>query len=1018
MGYAFFSTLVLYWLTAGGHAEKDCEDSDCSGHFAQFLQLRSETSVNHPWPHARGAFQSGFTPEAGSGFQPSWSYSDPKGKYHDVFAGGPVIDREENLYQMTAKGLFAFNSRGERLWHYATPGESTNEPCLSGELLLGSTRTGNAFAVDRLTGKELWVSSVADSAGSECGYPNAYDGVFVMGAVHNYEFGADDGNRRIYALNVSDGKKLWDYEPDRPVWNFTPLFPGDGTVVFMDFAGGVYRLKLTTGEEIWRNLPADSRESYTDGGAGLGENMVYTCSNYLNGTGRQNSSGIIRAFHLHDGREVWSQITMPCNSYPAIGHISGFDGESVVVTPGAFMGVSENRGSVIAFDALTGEEHWRLEVEAMDGWGAGEMEGLEIRRAEGVQPWCGPAQWSAPMVFSCGMVAVGRSDGKQYGILGPNASWTGPRTPGMTVAGMPYGRVAQATPMGSAFLHGALAAAPKMLAVSTYALPRAKVRGAFCFLINLACKAPVSMLQSPVPVDRFALDVYPATSELSLAMCNVICAVPSNMVTRSPRSPGFHVDTPTPFVSCCRVCFIRYVQHPGKPLQPSDRQLAMMPILQDARRPSTLAAICIHFSRLRPSEHKPTEKFLQRILWRADRLIYDLAGRELLSLLEVFALRGLREHDPRRPDLFIEAVPRLQKEVWDFGLSDVRRIAALYKQLNLRHEGLFEALGQRLEELLEETRTSVQKQNTQLTRQKRAPAGTAASAAVMTFLGACGRLNIVPLQAQNLLEVVGPTARAKKDLPRLAALAQLAAKFGCADTGEANRILLFVSAAFEEAVPDLPTRKGYASQAVYGQLLLALIFDESRCEIRDRTLVASVQAVFATFGSALDSLDERLARQLQVVDLACRVERPGVLEILETKGLTPFLEGVKSLEEIPSVLPKCSSQQHLQVSGVLQELGVKHRMEEKLQPYIADVRLTRRQRLIEIDGPLHFVGGSKRYDMKTSLKHRLLTKQGWDVHHIAWNDWPVQHHSRLNYVARLLRSSAPGGRRDEFVADG
>lgn len=24
----------------------------------------------------------------------------------------PVIDREENLYQMTAKGLFAFNSRG------------------------------------------------------------------------------------------------------------------------------------------------------------------------------------------------------------------------------------------------------------------------------------------------------------------------------------------------------------------------------------------------------------------------------------------------------------------------------------------------------------------------------------------------------------------------------------------------------------------------------------------------------------------------------------------------------------------------------------------------------------------------------------------------------------------------------------------------------------------------------------------------------------------------------------------
>eukprot|EP00913_Durusdinium_trenchii_P030821 g28866.t1 len=117
---------------------------------------------------------------------------------------------------------------------------------------------------------------------------------------------------------------------------------------------------------------------------------------------------------------------MPCNSYPAIGHISGFDGESVVVTPGAFMGVSENRGSVIAFDALTGEEHWR-----------------------GLVP-------EIPMFTS---------KWRKVSNRGPNASWTGPRTPGMTV--WYNGLLGQATPMGSAFLHGALAAAPKMLAVST-----------------------------------------------------------------------------------------------------------------------------------------------------------------------------------------------------------------------------------------------------------------------------------------------------------------------------------------------------------------------------------------------------------------------------------------------------------------------------------------------------------------------------------------------------------------------
>merc|ERR1712118_593191 len=88
-------------------------------------------------------------------------------------------------------------------------------------------------------------------------------------------------------------------------------------------------------------------------------------------------------------------------------------------------------------------------------------------------------------------------------------------------------------------------------------------------------------------------------------------------------------------------------------------------------------------------------------------------------------------------------------------------------------------------------------------------------------------------------------------------------------------------------------------------------------------------------------------------------------------------------------------------------MGVRHSLEEKLLPYIADVRVRGRQQLIEIDGPLHFVGGTNRYDLKSMLKHRLLTKQGWQVHHIAWHDWPASFHSRWNYLNRLLRSRAP-----------
>ncbi|CAJ1441537.1 unnamed protein product [Effrenium voratum] len=441
--------------------------------------------------------------------------------------------------------------------------------------------------------------------------------------------------------------------------------------------------------------------------------------------------------------------------------------------------------------------------------------------------------------------------------------------------------------------------------------------------------------------------------------------------------------------------------------------------------PATMAAILIAASRVFPAGHECTEKLLRKVLWRVQHFISCLNVRELLSMLEVFAFRGIREHDPRRTDLFLAAIPQLQAQAAVLSLSEVRRAAALYKQLNIRNEPLFHALGQRLDELLE---ASLQRRRHDVDKLK-SRAGPE-EAAVMTFLGACGRLNILPPKAHQLLNVVGPSARARKDLPRLAALAQLAAKFGLGDAGEANQILIVVSAAFERAVPDAPMSKGYASQAVYGQLLMALVFDETECQMRDRALVASIHAVFADFGSAIAALDERLARQLQVAELACRVERPGVMQHLQLKGLTAFLEGVKQLDDASQPLPKCSSQQHLQVSGALRELGVKHSTEEKLQPYVADVRLARQQRLIEIDGPLHFVSNSTRYDMKSSLKHRLLTKQGWDVHHIAWNvwfsarpwtiphvslkDWPTHHHTRLTYVARLLRSPPPGKQLMEY----
>ena len=93
---------VIYLYLGLGLAET-CESGECEP-WANFLQVALEAKVaEHPWPHARGKTtqRSGFTPEIWSTHHLAWNWTHPEGQYHLMFAGGPVIDSENNIYQMT-----------------------------------------------------------------------------------------------------------------------------------------------------------------------------------------------------------------------------------------------------------------------------------------------------------------------------------------------------------------------------------------------------------------------------------------------------------------------------------------------------------------------------------------------------------------------------------------------------------------------------------------------------------------------------------------------------------------------------------------------------------------------------------------------------------------------------------------------------------------------------------------------------------------------------------------------------
>jgi len=424
--------------------------------------VQTADGAPHHWPHVRGNVGSyGTTPLVGpvdlnASF--AWSFHHPDGRYHSVMLGGAVIDREKNIYVSTDSGIFKLSPQGHALWHYDKNVPYSTVPSLMGDALYGSSGSGWYFALDLATGSELWNQKLTTAVSGDTSYVEAHNGVVVAGA--RGELLPECGNWALIGINATTGDKLWEYTAlDERVWNVMAVFPDDDTAIFMDLTGGVYRVGLHNGSEIWAaRMNSSQHASFSDGGLILGpDGDVYTCSNPPNGHGNEGEAGVLRKFALADGQQRWETLLpYPCNSWPAV----SADGSTVVVVPGSFnanaptleaamiaaasnnysseelhefltefhnnmkdLGIGQRaaagmpnlRAAIMAFDTASGEELWRHDVIP---WGelasAGDEEGYLTRASLGHRTECLPAHWSSPTIDASGAVYVGRTDGRLY----------------------------------------------------------------------------------------------------------------------------------------------------------------------------------------------------------------------------------------------------------------------------------------------------------------------------------------------------------------------------------------------------------------------------------------------------------------------------------------------------------------------------------------------------------------------------------------------------------------------------
>jgi len=412
------------------------------------------------WPQQKGDVnRTGYSPytvTTNLEVEPTWVWKDPD---LDVIRCTPLIDDKKNIYLGTQAGkMYKFSPDGAMLWSYRS--RRGNTPTVS-SLMDGSiylnTKFGFVVALDMETGKERWATQVAGATAGDTACVFALNKTIISATSQP---GSTGTNNRIVALN-EDGTHRWTFDHTWPSFNFQASSPGDGTMVFQDRAGGVYRLSLDDGGLLWESGIRDRLPwFFTTGATICGPNgLVYAASNY------HNNEGIIHAYRLEDGVQVWRKnVFMPSNQAVAYGMIAGYDKPAVVAgigenpgfpvilslgflpkrlqpivnklsvwmagRPTWLWGTREAPAALVALDAETGATRWswtpppfaRPACEGEEAWAYERFEIAQQHPEYEVDTICLPDNWAQAVIGGDGTVYAGYQDGKLYAVRDANGN--------------------------------------------------------------------------------------------------------------------------------------------------------------------------------------------------------------------------------------------------------------------------------------------------------------------------------------------------------------------------------------------------------------------------------------------------------------------------------------------------------------------------------------------------------------------------------------------------------------------
>lgn len=358
---------------------------------------------------------------------PSWSFEEPDA---GIVSGTPLIDENRSVYLSTRLGrVYKFDSNGNQIWRYQAKVKGNtvdtnllpSVPAMADGMIFNALDDGRVFALDLVTGREVWNQQVAQAIAPDSFSMTAGYGLLLtpMRGPNN----TFNNNDYIAALNLTDGSQLWTYKPQFPTYNLMAAMV-NSSIVFEDSFGGLYRLGLD-GNEIWRkSMPANS--FFTTGGAMLGEDgVIYTSGNVLDGLTQR---GLVTASRLEDGATIWQRrLDLPANSAPAVGRLGKVTGLVLGIGPNPSWplppGLEFPKPGVdaidlkperaVALDAATGDVLWDYALPVWHGSAAGDTSFPEHI--------CLPDAFANAAIGGDGTAYVLGESGRAYAILDKNS---------------------------------------------------------------------------------------------------------------------------------------------------------------------------------------------------------------------------------------------------------------------------------------------------------------------------------------------------------------------------------------------------------------------------------------------------------------------------------------------------------------------------------------------------------------------------------------------------------------------